>query len=140
MGRMDHLEVGDYWDRNADTWIELSRAGHDVYRDLVNTPAFLAMLPEVTGGAGLDLGCGEGHNTRLLARRGARMTALDIAQRFGGRQARTRRGLDAEHALVQRPIAAVQERVGEPLGIGHGSERNTSSAPGGTGGPPGWSW
>jgi trans-aconitate methyltransferase len=82
MGRMDHGEVGGYWDRNADSWIELSRAGYDVYRDLVNTPAFLAMLPDVTGSTGLDLGCGEGHNTRLLARRGARMRAIDLAWRF----------------------------------------------------------
>jgi ubiquinone/menaquinone biosynthesis C-methylase UbiE len=36
----------------------------------------------VTGRTGLDLGCGEGHNTRLLARRGARMTAIDITWRF----------------------------------------------------------
>ncbi len=40
------------------------------------------MLPNVAGRAGLDLGCGEGHNTRLLARRAARMTAIDIARRF----------------------------------------------------------
>jgi SAM-dependent methyltransferase len=79
---MDHAEVGRYWDQNADTWTELTRAGYDIYRDLVNTPAFLAMLPDLTGRNGLDLGCGEGHNTRLLARRGARMTAVDIAGRF----------------------------------------------------------
>lgn len=36
----------------------------------------------MTGRTGLDLGCGEGHNTRLLARRGARMTAIDITWRF----------------------------------------------------------
>jgi hypothetical protein len=35
---MDHREVGACWDRNADSWIELSRAGYGVYRDLVNTP------------------------------------------------------------------------------------------------------
>lgn len=72
MRRMDDADVGRYWDHNADTWTELARAGYDVHRDLVNTPAFLAMLPNVTGSSGLDLGCGEGHNTRLLARRGAR--------------------------------------------------------------------
>jgi SAM-dependent methyltransferase len=79
---MDDADVGRYWDHNADTWTELARAGYDVHRDLVNTPAFLAMLPDVAGGSGLDLGCGEGHNTRLLARRGARMTAIDLAGRF----------------------------------------------------------
>ena len=70
------------WNANARTWTELSRAGFDVHRDLVNTPAFFAMLPSVGGHAGLDLGCGEGHNTRLLARLGARVVALDIAEVF----------------------------------------------------------
>jgi SAM-dependent methyltransferase len=32
--------------------------------------------------SGLDIGCGEGHNTRLLARRGARVTGIDIAEVF----------------------------------------------------------
>lgn len=40
------------------------------------------MLPGVEGMAGLDLGCGEGHNTRLLAGRGARMFAIDVAPTF----------------------------------------------------------
>lgn len=70
------------WEANAPTWIELSRAGYDVCRDLVNTPAFLEMLPDVDGLRGLDLGCGEGHNTRLLAERGADMVALDVAPAF----------------------------------------------------------
>ena len=79
---MDHEEVGRIWDGNADTWTRLSRLGYDVYRDEVNTPAFLAMLPAVSGLSGLDMGCGEGHNTRLLASRGAKMTGIDISQRF----------------------------------------------------------
>jgi SAM-dependent methyltransferase len=70
------------WDANAPAWIELSRAGFDVYRDLVNTPAFLGMLPSVVGLRALDLGCGEGHNTRLLAGRGAEVVALDISEQF----------------------------------------------------------
>jgi ubiquinone/menaquinone biosynthesis C-methylase UbiE len=79
---MDHREVGKYWNRNAQSWTTLSRAGYDFYRDGLNTPAFLAMLPEVHGLRGLDIGCGEGHNTRLLAQRGAHMTAVDIAEVF----------------------------------------------------------
>jgi len=79
---MDHLQTGKLWDENAEAWTAMARAGYDVYRDCLNTPAFLAMLPEIGGMAGLDIGCGEGHNTRLLARRGAAMTGLDIAGRF----------------------------------------------------------
>lgn len=79
---MDHREAGAYWERNAEAWTKLSRLGADVYRDRVNTPAFLASLPSVDGLAGLDIGCGEGHNTRLLAARGARMTGVDISTTF----------------------------------------------------------
>ncbi len=70
------------WNANAAAWTELSRAGFDVYRDLVNTPAFFAMLPSVAERSGLDLGCGEGHNTRLLADRSAHIVALDISDTF----------------------------------------------------------
>jgi len=79
---IDDLEVGGYWEANAEAWTQLARAGYDISRDLINTPAFLAMLPGVTGLRGLDIGCGEGHNTRLLAQRGAAMTAVDISETF----------------------------------------------------------
>ena len=59
-----------------------SRAGYDVYRDLVNTPAFFALLPGVDGLFGLDVGCGEGHNTRLLVEAGADVVALDTTTVF----------------------------------------------------------
>jgi ubiquinone/menaquinone biosynthesis C-methylase UbiE len=81
---MDHNEAGRYWNDSAESWVRLARAGYDVYRDHLNTPAFFAMLPEVRGLSGLDIGCGEGHNTRLLAKRGARMKAIDIAEIFIG--------------------------------------------------------
>jgi SAM-dependent methyltransferase len=96
---MDHKEVGRMWDENAEAWTRLARAGYDVYRDFVNTPAFLDMLPDVAGLEGVDIGCGEGHNTREVAQLGARMTALDISETFIG------------HAR--------QAEVDEPLGIRH---------------------
>ena len=79
---MEHNETGRYWNQNAEAWTILSRQGYDVYRDRLNTPAFLSMLPYVTGRQGLDIGCGEGHNTCLLAQRGAHMTGVDIAPVF----------------------------------------------------------
>jgi ubiquinone/menaquinone biosynthesis C-methylase UbiE len=79
---MNHRDVARYWNGNAETWTRLARAGYDVYRDYLNTPAFFAMLPDVAGLKGLDIGCGEGHNTRLLAQRGASMTAVDVAEVF----------------------------------------------------------
>jgi ubiquinone/menaquinone biosynthesis C-methylase UbiE len=79
---MNHQEVGRYWDENAAVWTRLARGGYDVYRDYLNTPAFFEMLPEIDGLSGLDIGCGEGHNTRLLAKCGARVTAIDISGVF----------------------------------------------------------
>jgi ubiquinone/menaquinone biosynthesis C-methylase UbiE len=79
---MDEAAVRQYWERNAATWTRLSRAGYDVCRDRQTSPAFFEMLPDVSGLTGLDIGCGEGYNTRRLAARGARVVALDIAPSF----------------------------------------------------------
>lgn len=79
---MNHEKVGRYWNENAEVWTKLSRAGYDVYRDYLNTPAFFDILPEVAGLSGLDIGCGEGHNTRLLAKRGTHLIAIDISDVF----------------------------------------------------------
>lgn len=81
---MDHTLVRRYWNKNADLWTRLSRAGYDIYRDYLNTPAFFELLPDVAGLSGLDVGCGEGHNTRLLAEQGARVAAIDISDVFLG--------------------------------------------------------
>jgi SAM-dependent methyltransferase len=79
---MESSEVAKYWEANAETWTRLARAGYDVYRDALNTPAFLAMLPPVSDRAGLDIGCGEGANTRRVARMGAHLQAIDISPTF----------------------------------------------------------
>jgi ubiquinone/menaquinone biosynthesis C-methylase UbiE len=79
---MDESAVRHYWECNAPTWTRLSRAGYDVCRDNQTSPAFFEMLPDVNGLTGLDIGCGEGYNTRRLAARGARVVALDIAPTF----------------------------------------------------------
>jgi len=79
---MDHKKVGKYWNENAEAWTQIARAGYDVYRDYLNTPAFLSMMPVVQGLSGLDIGCGEGYNTRQVAKLGARMIGIDIAEIF----------------------------------------------------------
>jgi ubiquinone/menaquinone biosynthesis C-methylase UbiE len=40
------------------------------------------MLPEVLNLEGLDIGCGEGYNTRMTAKLGAKITAIDISKVF----------------------------------------------------------
>lgn len=104
---MDHEEVGHFWNSNADAWTELARAGYDVYRDHLNSPAFFALLPDVKGLSGLDIGCGEGYNTRLLAKRGARVTAVDIADVFIAH---------AKHAEANEPLG-IDYRVASAVAL-----------------------
>ena len=116
MNRMDPREAARYWEGNAFAWTRLSRQGWDVYRDAVNTPAFLDLLPDVAGRRGLDVGCGEGHNTRLLARRGARMWAVDVAPTF------VRFAREAERELIYRTLQHTRwnrREAAEILGISY---------------------
>jgi ubiquinone/menaquinone biosynthesis C-methylase UbiE len=107
---IDHREVGALWDENAEAWTTLTRLGYDKYRDHINTPAFMEMLPDVSGLRGLDVGCGEGHNTQLVAQRGARLTALDISRRLvnyaRGQEEREPLGITYLHAsALEIPFA-----------------------------------
>jgi len=56
------------------------RAGFDLYRELYTFPAFLDFMPPISGMDVIDLGCGEGTNTRRFARMGGRMTGIDLSQ------------------------------------------------------------
>ena len=75
-------EVAKYWDENASLWADHVRKGWDAYREYFNNPAFFEFIGDVSGKTVLDAGCGEGYNTRLLARSGARMTGVDISERM----------------------------------------------------------
>ncbi len=79
---IDETQVRDAWDRNATLWAERVRAGVDLYRAVFNDPCFLAELPNLAGCEVIDLGCGEGATTRNIARRGARVTGIDLSPRM----------------------------------------------------------
>ena len=99
---MNHPEITEedvarYWNENADSWTEQVRKGWDVYREYFNNPAFLKFIGDPKDKTILDAGCGEGYNTRILARKGAQVVGVDISQR-----------------LVE---LARQEEQKEPLGV-----------------------
>jgi ubiquinone/menaquinone biosynthesis C-methylase UbiE len=79
---LDNKDVARYWDKNAENWTKLVRMGYDRGRNLINSPAFFKMLSDVLNLEGLDIGCGEGYNTRMLAKLGAKITAIDISKVF----------------------------------------------------------
>jgi ubiquinone/menaquinone biosynthesis C-methylase UbiE len=100
---LNSAEAGAYWEANASVWTQLTRAGYDLNRDLLNTPAFLSILPPVGGKHGLDVGCGEGHNTRLIARLGAAMIGLDVSPTF----------IENARSFVQPGLSPIQYVVGD---------------------------
>ncbi len=75
-------EVALHWNQNAETWAAHVREGWDVFREHYNNPAFLEFVGDLSGKLVLDAGCGEGYNTRIFARRGARMTGVDLSLRM----------------------------------------------------------
>ena len=75
-------EVARCWDANAPVWARHVRAGYDVYRKLYHGPAFFEFVGDVAGREVLDAGCGEGVNARELARRGARVTGVDLSPKM----------------------------------------------------------
>jgi SAM-dependent methyltransferase len=99
---MDAKKAGAYWEGNAEAWTKLSRAGYDTYRDHLNTPAFFKALPNARELVGLDVGCGEGHNTRLLAKCGAQVVGVDISETFvrHARAEERREPLGIEYAIA----------------------------------------
>jgi ubiquinone/menaquinone biosynthesis C-methylase UbiE len=76
--------VSSEWDEAAESWADFVREGKDHYRDEMNTPAALRMIGNVRDKRVLDLSCGEGSNTRILARRGAKIVGVDFSTKMIG--------------------------------------------------------
>ena len=80
--RPDHTRARQAWDQIADAWAERVRTGTDHNRVHVLDPATLALLGDVSGKRILDASCGEGRFARMMATRGAHVTAVDISPRM----------------------------------------------------------
>ncbi|MCC2653809.1 MAG: methyltransferase [Microvirga sp.] len=96
---LNDAAVAAAWDRNTALWTEEVRSGFDFYRELYTLPAFLDFMPSVAGQQVIDLGCGEGSNTRRFAQRGGIMTGIDLSPQ-----------------MIKR---ARQKEAEEPLGIAY---------------------
>lgn len=70
------------WNEAVDSWVDFVRKGKDYYRDELNNPATFELIGDVKDQLVLDLACGEGYNTRILARKGAKVSGIDFSERM----------------------------------------------------------
>ncbi len=70
------------WDEASLSWADFVRTGKDYYREEMNNPAAFKVIGNVRNKHVLDLSCGEGYNTRILARRGAKVVGVDFSKRM----------------------------------------------------------
>jgi len=73
------------------------RTGKDYSREYMNNPAMFRILGDIQGKKILDLGCGEGCNSRIMARKGASVVGIDFSK--------------------EMIYYAIQEEQRKPLGI-----------------------
>ena len=78
---MPENEVRNEWDNSSKAWADFVRTGKDHDRDALNNPATFKLIGSIEGLTVLDLCCGEGHNTRILAKKGAKVTGIDFSPR-----------------------------------------------------------
>jgi len=70
------------WNDAVESWVDFVRKGKDYYRDELNNPATFRLIGDVRDRLVLDLACGEGYNTRILARKGAKVTGIDFSEKL----------------------------------------------------------
>jgi len=80
LAERDH--IAKEWDDAVESWADFVRQGKDYYRDELNNPAAFKLIGNVEGQLVLDLACGEGYNTRMLARKGAKVTGVDFSTKL----------------------------------------------------------
>jgi ubiquinone/menaquinone biosynthesis C-methylase UbiE len=70
------------WNDAAESWVDFVRRGKDYYRDELNNPATFRLIGDVRGRLVLDLACGEGYNTRILAKKRRQRYGVYFSERL----------------------------------------------------------
>lgn len=86
------------WDEMADWYDAKVGDDGDLWHRTFLDPALFAQLGDVSGLRVLDLACGNGHNTRRLARAGAHVTGVDFSPKH---IARSRERQAQEHLDIE---------------------------------------
>ncbi|MHA1961641.1 MAG: class I SAM-dependent methyltransferase [Candidatus Thorarchaeota archaeon] len=74
--------IQEQWDDSAEAWVDFVRSGKDYFRDEMNNPAMFEVLGDINGERILDLACGEGYNSRIMAEKGADVAGVDFSKKM----------------------------------------------------------
>lgn len=106
---MDEGAQASYWNAISDMYREITRIDDQDfhYGPLLAGESELQLLPPLKAGmTSLELGCGEGQNSRWLARQGLHCVAVDISE---GQLAYARKDAEAEGLEIDFRCASVEQ-------------------------------
>ena len=81
---MDFKKTADFFDKFASEYYE-SRVvlGGRLFNEYIEMPAILSLIPQkISSKKALDIGCGIGVYSRVLAEKGAKVTAIDVSSKM----------------------------------------------------------
>jgi len=70
------------WEKNANYWIKIIRENLDPFRLVITNKAILQLLKREKKIKILDVGCGEGYLSRILAKKGHKVWGIDISEKL----------------------------------------------------------
>jgi len=81
-GVISEKQISEAWNKLADRWSNSYTEYGDTNRRFIIDPAIFRLLGSVKNLSILDAGCGNGYLCRLLAKKDAKVTGVDISKRF----------------------------------------------------------
>jgi 2-polyprenyl-3-methyl-5-hydroxy-6-metoxy-1,4-benzoquinol methylase len=79
---IDDKQISKAWDKVAERWSVRYTEYGDMNRQYIIDPAIFEIIGSVKGLSILDAGCGNGYLCRLLARKGAKMSGVELSKKF----------------------------------------------------------
>ncbi len=79
---MDISSISKEWDKNAEQRYRQIRSGKDISYHHILVPTILTLLGDISGKEGMDIGCGPGVLTRLIAQRVKKIVGIDISEQM----------------------------------------------------------